>query len=198
MTGKTDVVTFPAQLGKAAGQVVCWLLQTRGVTPVLHTLACWVQSVQLFPLEPQRLFVNPAKQVPAWQQPDAQFCGVHVGVTTQVPLEHVPFVSVQFWQSLPAVPQVVFEDGMQLLPWQHPLGHVWALHVGGGPSQAPVVWLHVWLLLVQSLQTRPPLPHAFPALPPRQVSPAQQPLQFCGPHLGAAHFFTVVSHTEPA
>ena len=35
------------------------------------------------------------------------------------------------------------------------------------------------------------------SLPPTHTSPEQHPLQFCGPHLGAAHFFAVASHTVP-
>ena len=197
VTGSTGVVTLRGQLGYGAGHVDCWLLQTRGFTLVLHTLLCAVQSTQLLPFEPQRLLVKPAKHVPAWQQPDGQFWGVQVGCTTQVPFEHVPFESVQFWQTLPWMPQVVFDDGRQLFPWQHPFGHVCGVHVGGGPSHAPVELLQVWPFPAQSAQSRPPLPHAFPAVPPRHTSPEQQPLQFCGPHFGGAHFLTEMSQTVP-
>lgn len=197
VTGSTGVVTLSGQLGYGAGQVDCWLLQTRGFTLVLQTLFCAVQSTQLLPFDPQRLLVNPAKQVPAWQQPDGQFCGVHVGWTTHVPFEQVPLDSVQFWQALPWMPQVVFVDGRQLLPWQHPFGHVCGVQVGGGPSQAPVVVLQVCPFPAQSVQRRPPLPQAFPSVPPRHTSPEQHPLQFWGPHFGGAHFFTEMSHTVP-
>lgn len=131
------------------------------------------------------------------QQP-TQFCAVHVGVTTQAPDWHFPLCGVQSWHCAPGLPHALSVVGAtQRLPWQQPFGQFCELHSGGGPLQVPVWALQVWPFEAQSEHWRPPMPQVFASVPGTHAFPAQQPLQFCGPHEGATQLWEGASQTVP-
>jgi hypothetical protein len=123
-------------------------------------------------------------------------------------------------QASPLVPHASCADpGMQVFPWQHPVGHDTASHVHVPPTQCcPVPQLpllhippqpslapHALQLGVQphvppvqvvppahAVHTVPPCPHAPSSVPGSQVVPLQQPL-----HEVTSHWHAPATHRCP-
>jgi hypothetical protein len=84
----------------------------------------------------------------------------------------------------------------QTLPWQHPLQFD-GLHVCDAQTPPGNVGEHVPPAPTQFWHWLPWLPHAVESVPVWQVSPRQQPGQFCGPHEAIAQLRVLPSQVRP-
>jgi hypothetical protein len=167
---------------------------TRGVVEMSHVEEVAVQSTHAAPSDPHRVSRNPAKHVPVKQQPGQDIIAHAVA---QTPLVHTPLVAVQSVHTAPSVPHSVFDSLVtQMSPAQHPVQFVES-HSGGVATHVPVDGLQNSLWSVQLVHARPPVPHWLSLSVGAHVAPAQQPMQFVGPHGAATHICEVGLHASP-
>jgi hypothetical protein len=163
----------------------------------LHVVAVWHTLPTHFARGPQAMHARPPKphcvsefpvmQTSPWQQP------VHVDGSHFVELTHAPFTHVcpaaQTWQRLPAAPHAPTVPPSSQRPFtsQHPLQlpgpHATVAHV---PPPA-LVARHCCVVGSHVAHWAPPKPHSFASVPVWHELPAQQPVQFDGPHFVAVH-----------
>ena len=158
-----------------AGQVVCWSLQTRGTTRPLQNDPAAVQFVQATPPCPHELLSIPsASHVLFGRQQPLQFAGPHFA--THCRPWQIWFDAVQSVHAAPPVgPQALScVPTTQVLPEQHPFGHVAGPHAG--TWQEPDWQTRGGTWFAQFWQSAPPVPQAFCCVPTAQMSPTQQPV----------------------
>lgn len=160
-----------------------------------HVVIVAVQSTHEAPPDPHRVSMNPAKHVPVKQQPGHDI-DVHVGLHT--PLLHTSLVVVQSVHAAPPVPHCVFDSLVtHVSPAQHPVAQLVELQRGGVATHMPVASLQNSFWSLQSVHARPPVPHWVSLSIGTHVAPAQQPMQFIGPHGAATHVCELGLHSSP-
>jgi hypothetical protein len=194
VTESTGVVTVDPHPPYVAGHVVVDS-HTRGVVEMSHVVIVVVQSTHEAPPEPHRVSRNPAKQVPVKQQPGHDIA-VHVGL--QTPPLHTSLVIVQSVHAAPPVPHWVFDSLVtHMSPAQQPVAQLAALQSGGVATQVPVASLQNSFWRAQLVHARPPVPHCVSLSIGTHVAPAQQPMQFIGPHGAATQVCELGLHSSP-
>jgi hypothetical protein len=184
------VLTDAGHAGYGAGHVVCWFLQTRGVTEVSHVEPCALQLVHVAPPEPHAMFVNPGTQPFVGSQQPGHVDGVHGGGggSHRPPRQTSPS-ALQLVHASPPAPHCVSVGFVtHTLPAQHPVQFC-------GPQPDFVHW-PFWQTSpceAQLLQNDPNRPHEKSLFPTVHAVPAQQPGQFCGPQSGGG----TISHWPP-
>lgn len=193
--GVTGVAVPGAQPAYGAGQVFCWLLQTRGSTRPLHVEPACVQFVHALPPEPHALFAKPGTHALfAVQQPAAQVAGPHLSRHWR-PWQ-TWFVAVQSLHCWPFVGPHALScvPTTHVLPAQQP-AQFWGPHAGSW--QLPPWQTRDGFCPVQFEHSAPFRPHAVFWLPIAQMFPMQQPGQFAGLHCAAGTHAPLL-HASPA
>lgn len=107
---------------------------------MLQVAFCEVQLAQLAPAEPHLLLTNPALQTPTASQHPGQLAVLQTGMHVFWVEQTLPWVE-QFWHATPPLPQsVLLLPVTQVLPLQHPFGHVAALHAACWQAWFWQVW----------------------------------------------------------
>jgi hypothetical protein len=190
-TGGACVSLPDGQLGYAAGHVVCWFWQTRGVTPTSHVEPARRQSEHEAPFDPHAVSMKPASHVPCASQQPTQLDGPQGGGgARQTPPLHTSPIALQLvhaWPPRPHAPSPVPVTHAPVVGSQHPLQLV-GPHAGA--PHAPFV--HCSAALVQFTHVDPFTPHAVSCVPMAHTPFTQHPGHVAGPHVASQKPFTHV------